>query len=195
MHQFVRHGPDFKSGAVVAGFVELAGCRCIAHQQRVCATGNSGCTLITASFAARLGLVDASGWPRLAHVRTTRCAACNLAMSVWLKRLEWSWTDAVVPCPVQRARRCGRRHGEAPADATDLHHQGCAVPAAAPCFLDHSMGPWGFDAVPSLTCLLSSGKKMNVTVGVTKARLGCDLLISVREIRELISDGFKFDVR
>ncbi|KAK9909778.1 hypothetical protein WJX75_007368 [Coccomyxa subellipsoidea] len=39
------------------------------------------------------------------------------------------------------------------------------------------------------------GKKMHVTVGVTNASLGCDLLISQREISEFISDGFIFDVR
>ena len=32
--------------------------------------GNGGCTLITAGFAMRLGLVDASGWPKQARVRT-----------------------------------------------------------------------------------------------------------------------------
>ncbi len=36
---------------------------------------------------------------------------------------------------------------------------------------------------------------MHVTAGVTKARLGCELLISCKEIGQFISDGFKFDVR
>ena len=41
----------------------------------------------------------------------------------------------------------------------------------------------------------SAGKKMHVTAGVTKAHMGCDLLICRREIAELISDGYTFDVR
>ncbi len=41
----------------------------------------------------------------------------------------------------------------------------------------------------------SAGKKMYITAGVTEAKLGCDLLLSCREIAQFVSDGFTFDVR
>ncbi|KAK9844059.1 hypothetical protein WJX81_003138 [Elliptochloris bilobata] len=94
-------------------------------------SGNAGCTLITAPFAARLGLVDASGWPRQAHVRT---------MSV------------------------------------------------------HGVVAGAMEKIPQMTLTYEiKGKKMHITAGVTKARLGCDLLICHKEIAEFISAGFKFD--
>ncbi len=40
-----------------------------------------------------------------------------------------------------------------------------------------------------------AGMRMRVTAGVTKAHMGCDLLICRREIAEFISDGYTFDVR
>lgn len=40
-----------------------------------------------------------------------------------------------------------------------------------------------------------AGKKMHITAGVTEAKLGCDLLLSCREIAQFVSDGFMFDVR
>ena len=40
-----------------------------------------------------------------------------------------------------------------------------------------------------------AGKKMHITAGVTEAKLGCDLLLSCREIARFVSDGFIFDVR
>ena len=36
---------------------------------------------------------------------------------------------------------------------------------------------------------------MYITAGVTEAKLGCDLLLSCREIAQFVSDGFTFDVR
>ena len=36
---------------------------------------------------------------------------------------------------------------------------------------------------------------MHITAGVTEAKLGCDLLLSYREIAQFVSDGFTFDVR
>ena len=36
---------------------------------------------------------------------------------------------------------------------------------------------------------------MHITAGVTGAKLGCDLLLSCREIALFISDGFSFDIR
>lgn len=39
------------------------------------------------------------------------------------------------------------------------------------------------------------GKKMHITAGLTEARLGCDLLISRREIAEFESDGYRLSAR
>ncbi|CAL5224520.1 g7217 [Coccomyxa viridis] len=39
------------------------------------------------------------------------------------------------------------------------------------------------------------GRRMLITAGVSEATLGCDVLLSRREIAEFLSDGFTFDVR
>ncbi len=43
-------------------------------------------------------------------------------------------------------------------------------------------------------CMLA-GKKMHVVAGLTEARLGCDLLISRREIAEFELDGYRLSAR
>ena len=42
---------------------------------------------------------------------------------------------------------------------------------------------------------VAAGKKMHITAGVIEAQLGCDLLLSCKEIAQFISDGFTFDIR
>ena len=40
-----------------------------------------------------------------------------------------------------------------------------------------------------------AGKRMHIVAGLTDARLGCDLLISRREIAEFESDGYRLSAR
>ena len=47
----------------------------------------------------------------------------------------------------------------------------------------------------SLKCLSHAGKRMHVVAGLTEARLGCDLLISRREIADFESDGYRLSAR
>ncbi|CAK0787452.1 hypothetical protein CVIRNUC_010672 [Coccomyxa viridis] len=96
-------------------------------------SGNGGCTLICRDFAARLGLVDASGRPRQASVRLTTVRGVVAGASEQIPLMALSY---------------------------ELR-----------------------------------GKKMHITAGVTGAKLGCDLLLSCREIAQFISDGFSFDIR
>lgn len=50
--------------------------------------------------------------------------------------------------------------------------------------------------VPSLhTDVADAGKRLHVVAGVTEASLGCDLLISRREIAEFESDGYRLSAR
>ncbi len=44
-------------------------------------------------------------------------------------------------------------------------------------------------------CDACVGRRMLITGGVSEATLGCDVLLSRREIAEFLSDGFTFDVR
>ncbi len=46
-----------------------------------------------------------------------------------------------------------------------------------------------------LKCLSDAGKRMHVVAGLTEARLGCDLLISRREIADFESDGYRLSAR
>ncbi len=50
------------------------------------------------------------------------------------------------------------------------------------------------DTSGETSCAAVAGKRLHVTAGVTKARLGCDLLVFVKEIRELLSEGYRFSV-
>jgi hypothetical protein len=50
------------------------------------------------------------------------------------------------------------------------------------------------DTSGETSCAAVAGKRLHVTAGVTKARLGCDLLVCVKEIRELLSEGYRFSV-
>jgi len=47
----------------------------------------------------------------------------------------------------------------------------------------------------SVKCLGHAGKRMHVVAGLTEARLGCDLLISRREIADFESDGYRLSAR
>ena len=40
-----------------------------------------------------------------------------------------------------------------------------------------------------------AGKRMHIVAGLTEAHLGCDLLISRREIAEFESDGYRLSAR
>ncbi len=51
-----------------------------------------------------------------------------------------------------------------------------------------------FDTSGEACCAAVAGKRLHVTAGVTQARLGCDLLVCVKEIRQLLSEGYRFSV-
>ena len=55
---------------------------------------------------------------------------------------------------------------------------------------------WRISNVLCQGCLCAvAGKRLHVVAGLTEARLGCDLLISRREIAEFESDGYRLSAR
>ena len=47
----------------------------------------------------------------------------------------------------------------------------------------------------TIRLLMPAGKRMHIVAGLTEARLGCELLISRREIAEFENDGYRFTAR
>lgn len=70
--------------------------------------------------------------------------------------------------------------------------------AALKCWWQSRLTGKKITAHPALTFRWQSrmtGKKMCVMAGVTGADLGCDLLISVYDIRQFESDGYRLSTR
>ncbi len=158
--------------------------------------GNAGHTLITRSFARQLGLVDMHGNPTQAYSRTIRVQGVVAGAFEMIKTLNITYEIK------------GRPHGllallttpfvvgnKMPIYPVTCCNIWCLFVPMAFQWLSDLLARHSIINTLSVKCLCHAGKRMHVVAGLTEARLGCDLLISRREIADFESDGYRLSAR